>query len=85
VVERLAKIDGVREVYHAHAWRLSDGRDLFTAHIAPVSGAIRAHVLEDAHRFLVESGFGFSTLQIEERARVDDPAPDLDVVRTSRS
>ena len=85
VVARLAKIDGVREVYHAHAWRLSDGRDLFTAHIAPELGAIRAHVLEDAHRFLVEAGFGFSTLQIEERASVDDPAPDLDVVRTSRS
>ncbi|MCK0166176.1 cation diffusion facilitator family transporter [Jannaschia sp. S6380] len=85
VVARLAKIDGVREVYHAHAWRLSDGRDLFTAHIAPEMGAIRAYVLEDAHRFLIEAGFGFSTLQIEERVAVDDPAPDLNVVRNGRS
>ncbi len=31
VVAKLGQIDGVREVYHAHAWRLSDGCDLFTA------------------------------------------------------
>lgn len=80
VVDRLAKIDGVREIYHAHAWRMADGRDLFTAHIAPKPGANRAQVLEDAHRSLIEVGFGFSTLQIEERTDVVDPAPDLDVV-----
>lgn len=81
VVAGLGKVQGVREAYHAHAWRLSDGRDLFTAHLVPDRGANRAAILTEAHGFLEASGFGFSTLQIEEREIVDDPAPEFNVVR----
>ena len=79
-VARLGRIEGVASAYHAHAWRLSDGRDIFTAHLRPEAGADRARVLDEAHALLEETGFGFSTLQLEEREDAPDPAPDLDVL-----
>ena len=82
VAAALAEIEGVRRAYHAHAWRLSDGRDIFTAHIEPEGATDRARLLDEAHRLLEAEGFGFSTLQVEERAEARDPAPDLDVIQS---
>ncbi|WP_297973452.1 cation diffusion facilitator family transporter, partial [uncultured Amaricoccus sp.] len=67
VAATLGRLDGVRDVHHVHAWALTSGRYVFSAHLrteTPLTAGddllVRAHdLLRD--RF----GFFFVTLQIE--------------------
>jgi cobalt-zinc-cadmium efflux system protein len=78
----LENIEGVADVHHVHAWHLTSGRNLFSAHI-------RVHrFAQDGERILREAsdalkerfGIYFSTIQIEEEcllAEADADAIDI--------
>lgn len=56
-------------VHHVHAWSITSGRDMFSAHLRVGDlGRDGEHVLQQASALLKERfGVYFSTLQIEER------------------
>ena len=82
----LADISGVEDVHHVHAWTLTSGRNLFSAHLhvdEPDRDCQR--VLADATDLLKE-GFGiyFATIQIENVCPLPgDEAADIDITRSS--
>lgn len=66
VIGNLQSIDGVKEIHHIHAWSLTSGKNLFSAHITIDDGADHDSVLGKAYVLLKENfGFYFSTLQVE--------------------
>lgn len=82
VAAALGRLDGVRDVHHVHAWALTSGRYVFSAHLrtdaaeAPEGDdpLVRAHdLLRD--RF----GFYFVTLQIETTCLDEAAAAEIDV------
>ena len=81
-VSALESIEGVKDVHHVHAWSVTSGRNLFSAHICVESFATDAErVLREAsdqlkQRFKVY----FSTIQIEENCLAgEEGASDIDV------
>ncbi len=78
VREALLSLDGVEDIHHVHAWALTSGRNLFSAHIRITENAEHEAVLGSAHDLLrLRYGFVFSTLQVERACR-SDAAPELD-------
>lgn len=67
-IEALEELDGVANVHHIHAWSLTTGRHIFSAHIQtdrPDRDAQR--ILESASTLLADRfDIYFSTLQIED-------------------
>lgn len=62
----LARIDGVTDVHHLHAWSLTSGKNLFSAHLVVDDAASGERVLRSATDLLRRRfGIYFSTLQIE--------------------
>lgn len=77
----LQSINGVKEMHHIHAWSLTSGKNLFSAHIAIDDKADHDAILEEAYNLLKEQfGFYFSTLQVEKSCpdRVEDQAAAID-------
>jgi cobalt-zinc-cadmium efflux system protein len=76
----LDKLPHVKGVHHVHAWTLTSGKNVFTAHLRVDSAKNTATVLRDAHDLLREKfGFYFSTLQVETKCLDEDHARDLDI------
>jgi len=73
ICRQLRSIDGVREVHHPHAWTLTSGRYIFSAHLRvddDLSPEAQMHLLERAERLLAdEFDVYFSTLQLETEDR----------------
>lgn len=66
VSRALKALGGVEDVHHAHAWALTTGRHVFSAHLRIAEGAPQHEILEEALSQLRETfGFFFVTLQIE--------------------
>lgn len=62
----LQRIEGVRDVHHIHAWALTSGKNLFSAHIRIDDTANHEDVLAKAREAMrTRFGFYFSTLQVE--------------------
>ena len=66
VVKEIKSLEGVIDVHHVHAWSLTSGKNLFTAHIKVENSQKSeelihriSHILKDRFKFY------FSTLQIE--------------------
>lgn len=84
-VGELESIDGVVDVHHVHAWTLTSGRDLFSAHVRvenmPRDGQ---RILGEASRNLAARfEIYFSTIQVEEECALpDDTAADIDITAT---
>ncbi|HRQ66363.1 MAG TPA: cation diffusion facilitator family transporter [Xanthomonadaceae bacterium] len=81
-IQDLQGIDGVEDVHHVHAWTLTSGRQLFSAHLRvrsfPKDGE---RALHEASAHLKERfGIYFSTLQIEENCLSSEhDAADIDI------
>lgn len=79
----IRSVVGVVDVHHVHAWSLTQGRNVFSAHIR-VDDLARdgQRVLKEVHD-LLRSNFGmyFSTLQVEEGCLDEAPAAEIDVLR----
>jgi cobalt-zinc-cadmium efflux system protein len=84
VIGQLGGLEGVADLHHVHAWTLTSGRHVFSAHIRLESGsenrANGADVLKAAHNILRrEFGFFFSTLQIEDRCLDESTMGEIDI------
>ena len=86
VISNLQSIDGVKGIHHIHAWSLTSGKNLFSAHIAIDDKADHDEILEAAYNLLKEKfSFYFSTLQVEKSCpdRVEDQAAAIDYIGSS--
>lgn len=65
-VREIESIQGVRGVHHAHAWTITSGRNVFSAHVLVPDASASERVLRDASdRLKRRFGVYFSTLQVE--------------------
>jgi len=81
-IHALQSIEGVEDVHHVHAWSLTSGRNLFSAHLRVGSFAKDGErALHEASKQLKERfGIFFSTLQIEEKCLSSEHgAADIDI------
>jgi len=79
-IERvMLSLDHVKDVHHIHAWALTSGRNVFSAHIRVGANGDPHQILEAAHRILKDKfGFHFATLQVETRCIDESHAMDLE-------
>lgn len=78
-VERaLSAVENVETLHHIHAWALTSGRNLFSAHIGIKDGADAEIVRRAADVILRKSfKFYFTTLQVETSSAHSDPAAEI--------
>lgn len=85
VCTALAGIDGVLDVHHPHAWTLTSGKHLFSAHLRIVedtSAQRQKTILEEAQSLLATRyGFYFATLQLETFDPEESGARGLDLTQ----
>ena len=68
VAARLAALEGVEDVHDLHAWTLTSGMNVATAHLVLSDRASAQAVLGDAQRLLSqEYGIEHATLQVEDK------------------
>lgn len=66
LVNQIRAIDGVVDIHHVHAWSLTSGKNLFTAHIKVENTEVSQELIHKINKILKEKfNFYFSTLQIE--------------------
>lgn len=81
----LNAIPGVENVHHVHAWSLSSGKNLFSAHLLVADTAKTDDVLQKGNDILSSDfGFYFSTLQVERACGQAGKARDIDFAHSSR-
>lgn len=80
VTATLTTIKGVHDVHHVHAWTITSGQIVFSAHLhvsdPPKDG--RRVLREASHLLRDQFEVYFSTLQIEDECEVQDPT-ELDI------
>ena len=82
IIESLRSIEGVKDVHHVHAWMLTSGKNIFSAHIQIDDEAQYEHILKEAHKILKEKfKFYFSTLQLEKECTDYGEAEHIDVAQ----
>lgn len=80
----LEAVDGVEDAHHLHAWALTSGRYVMSAHLRIAEGAAAQQVLEAAHEVLTDRfGFFFVTLQVEDRCLDESRAAEIDLKRAA--
>ena len=80
VARSLQEIAGVRDPHHVHAWALTSGRHVFSAHLRIDPDADSEDILKSAHEMLKkEFGFFFATLQLESTCMDETNAAAIDV------
>ena len=83
VIGSLVEIPRVRDAHHVHAWALTSGRNLFSAHLLVEEDADPQAVLHSAQTVVRdEHGFYFSTIQVETTCDEPDPAAAIDFANT---
>ena len=82
VSDALENIEGVQDVHHIHAWALTSGENVFSAHLQVGSASNGSEVLSSAHDLLREKfGFLLITLQVEDNCLDETGAEDIDITR----
>lgn len=82
IVDALSEIDGVTGVRHPHAWTLTTGKNIFSAHIQSDDPAQSQAIVEAGSKLLEEKfNVYFSTLQVETAHR-DVSADEIDIAST---
>lgn len=84
ITRALEDVDGVSNIHHVHAWALTSGRYVFSAHLRTRDDADGNAVLTAAYRMLkTEYGFFFSTLQVEQECLDESGAEAIDITSNS--
>jgi len=79
VQNALIHVEGVDHIHHVHAWALTSGKNLFSAHLVIGADVDSDRVLRDATEVLSSKfGFYFSTLQVEYDCNQINNALDID-------
>jgi len=80
VIADLEALDGVHDAHHVHAWTLTSGRNVFSAHLRVGDGVDPQAVQRRAHRLLRrDHGFFFVTLQTETECLDESGAETIDI------
>ena len=80
VKQNLETVDGVADAHHVHAWALTSGKYVFSAHLRIRDGGHPQEILKAAHQMLRERfGFFFVTLQVEDRCIDESDAEAIDI------
>ena len=84
VLDAVRATEGVEDVHHVHAWSITSGRNVFSAHVRVRESSDWEQVRRRVHDLLAERfGFYFSTIQIEQRCLDDeDEAAAIDLARS---
>lgn len=86
VTGTLEGIEGVANIHHAHAWALTSGKHVFSAHLRVRRGHDTQRILETAHAMLRDRfGFFFVTLQVEDRCLDESGAETIDLTRAPKA
>lgn len=86
VIAALEGIDGVKDAHHVHAWALTSGRYVFSAHLRIAHEIDPQQLQREAHRVLKDAyGFFFVTLQLETSCLDESTSKEIDVVFTGES
>jgi cobalt-zinc-cadmium efflux system protein len=79
ISDAVTEIEGVEDVHHVHAWALTSGKNLFSAHVLIDSDASHEQVLTQSRQVLkTRFGFYFSTLQVEQVCEGEEDAAAID-------
>jgi len=85
VKRELEAVDGVKDVHHIHAWTLTSGKNVFSAHIQIGNLQDFEGVFKKAHSVLKDKfGFYFSTLQLERECPDRGEAKHIDITRNDK-
>lgn len=85
-INALRTMPGVKDVHHVHAWSLTSGKNIFSAHICITNASAHERILRDAYQLLKEKfGVYFSTLQIEETCINEAGAEAIDIAKAMPS
>lgn len=80
ITQALNELEDVKDVHHVHAWALTSGRYVFSAHLRAREDADAQSILKTAYEMLKsEFGFFFATLQIEQQCLDESGAEDIDI------
>ena len=72
------------DIHHIHAWTITSGKNVFSAHLRLDEGVSSDAVLAEAHTRLVDNfGFYFSIVQLESRCTDLDNVQEIDVTRVA--
>lgn len=83
VIGSLIEVAGVSDAHHVHAWALTSGRNLFSAHLLVDDGVDQQATLAAAQSIVRDRhGFYFSTIQVETECDEDDSAAAIDFANT---
>jgi cobalt-zinc-cadmium efflux system protein len=87
VAAALGRLDGARDVHHVHAWALTSGRYVFSAHLrTDATTAADDDLLARAHDLLRDKfGFFFVTLQIETTCLDEAAVAEIDITSPAPS
>ena len=85
VLGALRQVDGVRDVHHVHAWSLTSGRTVFSAHVRVTDFARDGERVQKVIHDLLQDRFDiyFSTVQIEEQCLDEERSAAIDITRTA--
>lgn len=79
ITAEIEALEGVADVHHVHAWALTSGWHVFSAHLRASPEADPQKVLERAHDLVRARGFRFATLQVEMRCLDESGAEAIDL------
>ena len=80
LIDQIRALEGVVDVHHVHAWSLTSGKNLFTAHIKVSDTSRSEELLHEISKILKEKfNFYFSTLQIEKECPDRGEASQIDL------
>lgn len=65
VKTQITQLEGVKEIHDFHAWRVTDGMDVLTAHIIVDNELIVQSIKSQATSIASEQGFHHTTFQVE--------------------
>ncbi len=83
MIKAIQDIDGVVNVHHVHAWSLTSGKHLFSAHVKVNDYTRGENIQSEVHKMLVERfGIYVATTQIETECTDIGRAADIDVARS---
>ena len=84
MLNALRAMPGIRDIHHVHAWSLTSGKNIFTAHLVIDDPAKGEDIRCKAHDMLKERfGIYFSTLQTEVDCLDAQEAQDIDITKPS--
>lgn len=86
IAEVLSGIDAVEDVHHLHAWTITSGQNVISAHLAIGEQGDSSSVLAAAHRHLAETElFAFATIQVEDHCTNLQETRDMDFLKAQHN